>query len=75
MTTSMLVYTRDLIWVPQGEQLSIFKDNPPGPTNLNILLAKLRPGQEIDVEMHAVKGIGSIHAKWSPVGTWARVGS
>lgn len=55
--------------------MSIFKDNPPGPTNLNILLAKLRPGQEIDMEMHAVKGIGLIHAKWSPVGTWARVGS
>ena len=46
----------------------MFKDSAPAPTNLNILLAKLRPGQEIEMEMHANKGIGAEHAKWSPVG-------
>ena len=35
----------------------------------DILLLKLRPGQEIEVECHAVKGIGKTHAKWSPVAT------
>ena len=35
----------------------------------DILLAKMRPGQEIELEAHAVKGSGSTHAKWSPVGT------
>jgi hypothetical protein len=35
----------------------------------SILIAKLRPGQKIDVEMHAVKGRGKDHAKWSPVAT------
>lgn len=33
----------------------------------DIILAKLRPGQEIDFDVHAVKGIGREHAKWSPV--------
>jgi DNA-directed RNA polymerase I and III subunit RPAC1 len=31
------------------------------------LLAKLRPGQIIDLELHAEKGLGRDHAKWSPV--------
>lgn len=32
------------------------------------MLAKLRPGQEIEMELHAIKGVGKDHAKWSPVG-------
>ena len=40
----------------------------------DILVAKLRPGQCIDLEAHAVKGIGADHAKWSPVATaWYRL--
>jgi hypothetical protein len=35
----------------------------------DIVLAKLRPGQAIELEAHAVKGIGKTHAKWSPVAT------
>ncbi|KIY44185.1 hypothetical protein FISHEDRAFT_51756 [Fistulina hepatica ATCC 64428] len=59
-----------LRWKPVGEQVSIFADRPPpGPTNPNIVLAKLRPGQEINMELHAVKGIAKDHAKFSPVAT------
>jgi len=63
------VLSSELKWVAQGEQADAFKDKPPAPSNLEICLAKLRPGQELDIEMHAVKGIGSDHAKWSPVAT------
>lgn len=38
------------------------------PVNNDILIAKLRPGQEIDALLHCVKGIGQDHAKFSPVG-------
>lgn len=34
----------------------------------DILVCKMRPGQEIHAFMHAVKGIGKDHAKFSPVG-------
>jgi DNA-directed RNA polymerase I and III subunit RPAC1 len=33
------------------------------------LIAKLRPGQEIEMELICEKGIGKTHAKWSPVCT------
>ncbi|KDQ33553.1 hypothetical protein PLEOSDRAFT_20801 [Pleurotus ostreatus PC15] len=63
------VLSKDLVWQPQGEQLNVFINNPPAATNGNIVLAKLRPGQSIKIEMHAVKGLGSDHAKFSPVAT------
>lgn len=63
-----IVTSGDLAWEPQGEQGEMFASNPPRPTNENIVLAKLRPGQEISMEFHAVKGVGKEHAKWSPVG-------
>jgi len=36
---------------------------------LPILINKLRPGHELDMKLHAVKGIGKDHAKFSPVAT------
>lgn len=65
------VYAKDLVWKPEGRQAKYFPE-PDGvirPTNPDILLAKMRPGQIIDMEMHCVKGIGADHAKFSPVAT------
>jgi DNA-directed RNA polymerases I and III subunit RPAC1 len=62
--------SRDLIWKPAGEQDTVFADKAPAPTNSDIVLAKLRPGQSIKMELHAIKGVGKDHAKFSPVGTW-----
>ncbi|CCH42224.1 DNA-directed RNA polymerase [Wickerhamomyces ciferrii] len=62
------IYARDLKFEPQGNQLENFK-NPIEPADPDILLAKLRPGQEISLRIHCVLGIGSDHAKFSPVST------
>jgi len=64
------VYARDIEFKPYGSQHEFFSDeNAIVPTNPDILVAKLRPGQCIDVEMYAIKGVGSDHAKFSPVAT------
>lgn len=64
-----IVYADSLVWEPQGEQETMFAADPPRAVNPKILLAKLRPGQGIHVEMHAVKSIGRDHSKFSPVAT------
>ncbi|KAJ7184397.1 DNA-directed RNA polymerase [Mycena filopes] len=58
-----------LVWDPAGEQAEVFRHKPPAPTNPNIVLAKLRPGQSVDITLHAMKGLGKDHAKFSPVAT------
>ncbi|KAJ6546923.1 DNA-directed RNA polymerase [Mycena capillaripes] len=58
-----------LVWDPAGEQAEVFSKNPPAPTNPNIVLAKLRPGQGVQITLHAIKGVGKDHAKFSPVAT------
>ncbi|RFU36064.1 hypothetical protein B7463_g274, partial [Scytalidium lignicola] len=64
------VYAKDIKFEPYGMQSKFFSDEDAiAPTNPDILIAKLRPGQVIDVDMHAIKGIGSDHAKFSPVAT------
>lgn len=63
------VFAEAITWVPQGEQASLFASNPPRAVNPKILLTKLRPGQEIHLEMHAIKSNGRDHTKFSPVAT------
>lgn len=57
----------DIVWQPAGLQDEVFATKP-APTNKDIVLAKLRPGQQVNMELHAVKGVGKDHAKFSPVG-------
>ncbi|XP_054677944.1 DNA-directed RNA polymerases I and III subunit RPAC1 isoform X3 [Grus americana] len=63
------VYSKHMTWVPLGNQTELFPDADFRPVHDDILIALLRPGQEIDVLMHCVKGIGKDHAKFSPVAT------
>jgi NAD-dependent dihydropyrimidine dehydrogenase PreA subunit len=66
-------YTRvlasSLVWEAQGSQEG--RLGAVAPVHGDIVLAKLAPGQTIELEAHAVKGIGKDHAKFSPVATAA----
>lgn len=64
------VYARDIVFVPTGKQVDYFSgDDAIRPVNPDILIAKLRPRQTINLSMHMHKGIGADHAKFSPVAT------
>jgi DNA-directed RNA polymerase I and III subunit RPAC1 len=67
------VYASDLSFKPVGsKQTEFIKEGEPPllhPVHPGILIAKLRPGQEINIKMYCVKGIGADHAKFSPVAT------
>lgn len=82
------VVSGDLVWRPAGsampaETATVFDGDqsclfagaaPPAPVHGDILLAKLRPGQAVELEAHAVVGAGGDHAKFSPVATaWYRL--
>jgi hypothetical protein len=47
-----------MTWVPLGNQADVFPEGTIRPVHDDILIAQLRPGQEIDLMMHCVKGIG-----------------
>ncbi|KAE9552206.1 hypothetical protein FO519_004587 [Halicephalobus sp. NKZ332] len=64
-----VVYSKNFNWVPIGDQAAIFRHDPPRMVYDDILVLKMRHGQEIEARCHAVKGIGRDHAKFSPVGT------
>ncbi|XP_057656634.1 DNA-directed RNA polymerases I and III subunit RPAC1 [Diorhabda carinulata] len=64
------VYSKHIKWIPIGEQQKErFKEIDVGPIDSDILIAKMRPGHELDIKMVAVKGTGKDHAKFSPVAT------
>ena len=65
------VYASYFDFRPIGQQERLFsaENGPLQPVNPNILLAKMRPDQEIELVMHAVKGVGADHAKFSHVAT------
>ncbi|KAL1877352.1 hypothetical protein VTK73DRAFT_8725 [Phialemonium thermophilum] len=64
------VYARDIVFTPEGNQVKYFSgDDAIAPVNPDILIAKMRPGQAIQLIMHMHKGIGADHAKFSPVAT------
>jgi len=60
------VYAKHLKWIPKDGQVEKFgKDVTP--TESEILIAKLNPGQEIDAKIICTKNNGRSHAKNSPV--------
>ncbi|KAL3503643.1 hypothetical protein ACH5RR_038092 [Cinchona calisaya] len=69
------VKSDELQWLPnRTKTLPEFSNNPIEPKYSDIIITKLGPGQEIELEAHAVKGMGKTHVKWSPVATaWYRM--
>lgn len=64
------VYSGDLKWEPIGDQAQKFQGKDViRPVHKKILIAKLSKNQELDLKLHAIKGIGRDHAKFSPVAT------
>lgn len=61
------VYAHQLEFKPQGRQVEYFSgENAIRCANPDTLITKLRPGQCIDLELQAIKGLGSDHAKFAP---------
>lgn len=56
------IYSNEITWIPRPGQEKLKVDIHHG-----ILICKLAPGHEIDIDLSTKRGIGSTHAKWSPV--------
>ncbi|KAJ4459558.1 putative DNA-directed RNA polymerases I and III subunit RPAC1 [Paratrimastix pyriformis] len=63
------VYSGQLQWIPFGDQQARFGECPPRPVHHDILIAKMRPPQAMELQCFAIRGIGKDHAKFSPVAT------
>lgn len=46
------------------------------PVNEEILILKMRPGQEVDLHVHLTLNTGKEHTRWSPISifSWTKVG-
>jgi len=60
------VTSGQLKWIPIGEQQTVMDVKP---VFDDITIAKIKPKQQLDIELHAHVGIGRDHAKFSPVCT------
>ena len=64
------VMSSDLVWMPWGGQRDrLAGENRPRVVHDDILIAKLGEGQAIHIKCFVTKGVGKVHAKWSPVAT------
>lgn len=63
-----MVYGSDLVFAGSEEQAAHL-GGVPVVLSPDLVLAKLRPGQEIELYAHALLGRGNDHAKFSPVAT------
>lgn len=63
----IVVYSKHIKWLPLGNQKDMFTEKDVGMIHDDILIAKLRPGMEIELKMFAVKGIPKDHAKFQSV--------
>jgi len=63
------VMSGQLEWIPVGNQEETFAEKLPKSLLDDILIAKMRPGQEIEMDLVVEKGLGKTHAKLSPVCT------
>jgi len=63
------VYSREIRWEPLGRQQELYEEADVGPVTDDILIVKLKPGQELDIELWAVKNTGREHAKFQSVAT------
>eukprot|EP01068_Selenidium_serpulae_P002889 Selendium_serpulae@DN2743_c0_g1_i3.p1 len=70
-SNSKPVYASDMVFFaqPSAEGSSQMTDDTeiPRPVNKDVLITRLRPGQEIELAGYCEKGVGQTHAKWSPV--------
>lgn len=64
------VFSGHLKWEPLKEQERVVGEGVQlGPVHKRIVVAKLSGKQEIDLKLHAIKGIGRDHIKFCPVAT------
>lgn len=64
------VLSGHLVWEPlKGQATKFAGANAIRPVHRKLLIAKLSNKQEIELKLHAIKGIGRDHAKFSPVAT------
>lgn len=62
MPDTVCLYSDQIVFVPVDGQEHMDVEVKPG-----VLICKMAPGNIIDMDLTAEKGIGKTHAKWSPV--------